>query len=159
MRRMCTRRALGFATLSATFLVLFSALSPSSAQARTIQVVAFHYEQVWGAAVRLIRVDQGFRITDQDRDVGFVLFEYERAGHKAQGSLEIVRVEQDGRPAVRVVVHLAKTPSYMERLLLDQLGQKLRGDFGVPEAPPKKAPERAPEPEGAPDERERDDTN
>lgn len=119
--------------------------TPGTAAARSMDVVPFHYEQVWGAAVRLIRVDQGFRITDQDRDVGFVLFEYVRAGHRAQGSLEIVRVEQDGRPAVRVVVHLAKTPSYMERLLLDQLDRKLKGDFGVPDAPPKKRePEKEP---------------
>jgi hypothetical protein len=124
-------------------LALVSA--PGSVSARSIDVVPFHYEQVWGAAVRLIRVDQGFRITDQDRDVGFVLFEYVRAGHRAQGSLEIVRVEQDGRPAVRVVVHLSKTPSYMERLLLDQLERKLRGDYGVPEAPRESAPEKAPE--------------
>jgi hypothetical protein len=131
------------------WIVLVLSIVPGSAHARSFDVVPFHFEQVWGAAVRLIRVDQGFRITDQDRDVGFVLFEYERAGHRAQGSLELVRVEQDGRPAVRVVVHLAKTPSYMERLLLDQLERKLKSDFGVPETPrkkePPKEPERAPE--------------
>lgn len=128
------------------WMALALSWTPGPALARSIDVVPFHYEQVWGAAVRLIRVDQGFRITDQDREVGFVLFEYVRAGHRAQGSLEVVRVEQDGHPAVRVVVHLSKTPSYMERLLLDQLGQKLKGDFGVPEMPKRREPVKEPEP-------------
>jgi hypothetical protein len=124
-------------------LALALLVSPAIASARSFDVVPFHYEQVWAAAVRLIRVDQGFRITDQDRDVGFLLFDYERAGHRTQGSIEIIRVEQDGRPAVRVVVHLAKSPSYLERLLLDQLGRNLKSDFGVPEPPSRREPDRA----------------
>lgn len=106
--------------------------TPNAAFARSSSVVSYHYDQVWGAAVRLIRVDQGFEISDQDRDVGYILFDYVRSGHRAQGSLELIRGGGSERPEIRVVVHLANTPSYLERLLLDQLERKLRGDYGDP---------------------------
>lgn len=123
-----TSRALSALVIA---LSLFAALPPS-ASARSSSVVSYHYEQVWGAAVRLIRVDQGFAISDQDRDVGYILFDYTRSGHRAQGSLELIRSERSDRPEIRVIVHLSNTPSYLERLLLDQLERKLRGDFGDP---------------------------
>lgn len=138
-------------SLIALGLALGLGLLPHAASARSSSVVAYHYEQVWGAAVRLIRVDQGFAISDQDRDVGYILFDYTRSGHRAQGSLELIRSGASDRPEIRVIVHLANTPSYLERLLLDQLERKLRNDFGDPARPEPPQTPNAPE-ERAPDE-------
>ncbi len=115
-------------------------VAPRVAEARQDSELAYPYEQVWGTAVRLLRVDYGFPIRDRDEDIGFVLFDYQDHGRSFQGSLEVIRTGDDARPGVRVVLQIPSMPSYIERMLLDRLQRKLREDFGIPVPPPSPAP-------------------
>jgi hypothetical protein len=138
----------------ASLLVAIACLgAPRVAEARQDTELSYPYEQVWGAAVRLLRVDYGFPIRDRDEAIGFVLFDYLDRGRSVQGSLEVIRTGEEGAPGVRVVLQIPSMPSYIERMLLDKLSRKLREDFGLPVPPPRPTPP-APEPpsEGEDDE-------
>ena len=119
-------------------------LVPAAAFAKHKSEFVHTYEQVWGSAVRMIRVDYGFPIRDRDEEIGFILFEYKDGERKYPGSMEIVRIEQDGRPAIRVVTQINGMPKYVERMMLDKLKLKLRTDFGVPIDKPIKKPAEPP---------------
>ena len=109
---------------------------PATASARRSDSHAYRYEQVWSAALRLLRVDYGFPIRDRDEDVGFVLFDYVGTGRAVPGSLEVVRTRQNDRDVVRVTLNIPAMPAYVERMILDKLQRKLREEFGEPLAPP-----------------------
>lgn len=114
-------------------LVAFLLASTSiPAEARRSSDHDYRYEQIWSSAVRLLRVDYGFRIRDRDRDIGFVLFDYQEHGRTYPGSLEVVRAEVGGQQKVRVTLNIPAQPSYVERMVLDRLQRKLRADFGEP---------------------------
>lgn len=123
-------------------LIAFLLLAPGSASARRSDAHAYRYEQVWGAALRLIRVDYGFPIRDRDEDVGFVLFDYVGSGRPVPASLEVVRTQQEGRDVVRVTLNIPAMPAYVERMILDKLQRKLREEYGEPLPPPAPPPER-----------------
>jgi len=123
-------------------------LLPGTASARKSQDFTHRYEQVWSAAVRMVRVDLRFQVRDQDPSIGYVLFDYRDTGNRTSpGSIELVRVQQDGRPAVRVVVQVPQKPSYIEQMLIDRLERKLREEFGEPPPPPERPDPPAEEPE------------
>ena len=113
-------------------------LSPATSQAKKTADFRHTYEQVWGAAVRMIRVDQGYAIKDRDEAVGYFLFDYRDDGRKYPGSVELVRIEDQGGGPIRAVIQIPAMPSYIERMLLDKLRKKLINEFGEPAPPPKK---------------------
>ena len=113
-------------------------LSPATSQAKKTADFRHTYEQVWGAAVRMIRVDQGYAIKDRDEAVGYFLFDYRDDGRKYPGSVELVRIEDQGGGPIRAVIQIPAMPSYIERMLLDKLRKKLNNEFGEPAPPPKK---------------------
>jgi len=113
-------------------------LSPATSQAKKTADFRHTYEQVWGAAVRMIRVDQGYAIKDRDEAVGYFLFDYRDDGRKYPGSVELVRIEDQGGGPIRAVIKIPAMPSYIERMLLDKLRKKLINEFGEPAPPPKK---------------------
>ena len=113
-------------------------LSPATSQAKKTADFRHTYEQVWGAAVRMIRVDQGYAIKDRDEAVGYFLFDYRDDGRKYPGSVELVRIEDQGGGPIRAVIQIPAMPSYIERMLLDKLRKKLMNEFGEPAPPPKK---------------------
>lgn len=115
------------------------------AAARRSDVHTYRFEQVWGSAVRMVRVDYGFELRDRDEDIGYLLFDYRDSGRTYPGSLELVRIEERGQPAVRVTLQIPAMPSYVEQMMLDKLGRKLREDHGQPLAPPRETPPSAPE--------------
>jgi hypothetical protein len=123
-----SRRIVG---LTLAILVAFVGV-PSAAFARKQRDFGYRYEQVWSAAVRLLRVDLHARIEDQDPTNGFLIFELREGGRTHPGSLEVIRGELRGQPSVRAVVHLTTLPSYQETLILDKLERKMRDDFGEP---------------------------
>jgi hypothetical protein len=125
-------------------LVLAALLLPSTSQAKKTEDFRHTYEQVWGAAIRLIRVDQGYPIKDRDQSVGYFLFDYEDDGRMYPGSVELVRIADQGGGPIRVVIQIPAMPSYIERMLLDKLEKKLVHEYGEP-APPVKKPEEPPE--------------
>jgi hypothetical protein len=124
-------------------------LAPSFAEARQWTDLPYPIEQSWNAAIRLVRVDMGFSITERDRDSGFLLFTYRDTTRSSPASIELIATDVGGVPGVRVVVQIAQMPSYMERHLLTRLDRKLHDDYGEPRRPLPREPDR-------PRERDRD---
>ena len=123
-------------------------LLPASAAAKKTEDFRHTYDQVWGAAIRLIRVDQGYPIKDRDQTVGYFLFDYVDDGRTYPGSVEMIRIDGQGGNQIRVVMQIPAMPSYIERMLLDKLAKKLVHEYGEPPPPPPKKPAEAPEPSG-----------
>jgi hypothetical protein len=127
------------------------------AEARRELSFDYRYEQVWGAAIRMLRVDYGFQIQDRDPDNGYLLFDYVDAGRTFPGSLELLRVGEGADASVRVAVQVSAMPSYVERMIADHLSQKLLRDYGPPPrrvrrpAPPTRPDADADEDEEAPE--------
>jgi hypothetical protein len=128
-------------------LVAAVLLAPATSQAKKTEDFRHTYDQVWGAAVRLIRVDQGYPIKDRDESVGYFLFDYKDDGRMYPGSVELVRITDQGGGQIRVVIQIPAMPSYIERMLLDKLEKKLVDEFGEPAPPPKKPVDPPPESE------------
>lgn len=122
-------------------VLLITCLTATSAHARKQQELAYRYEQIWNAALRLVKVDLRMPITDKDQDGGYVLFEYVTHGKRYPGSIELVTQPRSARPATVVIVQVQGQPSYVEQMILDRLGKKLEAEVGVPPEPP-----RAPKP-------------
>ncbi len=142
---MLVRRALRPLVFALPFLAGAAAVSllpagaslESAAYAKTNRDSPYTYEQTWNGAVRLIRVDLGYKIEEKDERNGYLLFEYEDKGTKGQGSIEMFR----GDKSVRVVCTLPKFPSYHEIVILDRLERKLREEYGPPPEKPKPPPD------------------
>ncbi len=111
--------------LSLTFLG-----TPGSA--RVSEGTGYSASQVYNAAVRYLRVDSGYRITEKDRDNGYLLFEYPRSagGEPVAASLEVVESEA----GAAFVVQIPSMPSHHEEYLAEALVKKLRTDYGEPPA-------------------------
>lgn len=131
---------------TAQFFVLLAAIAlwalPSPAHARKETDHRYHFEQVWSAAVRLVRVDLRYPIEDQDASIGYVLFQYQDRGRAYPGSIELVRTQVEGVEYVRTVVQIPSMPSYVEQIILDRLDRKLRAEFGAPPERPRREPTR-----------------
>lgn len=112
----------------------------STAHARVTQDLPYAPDVTWNAAIRMIRVDMGFSITERDRESGFVLFTYRDAARNTAGSIEFVPTTIDGVQGVRAIVQLPAMPSYAERHLLTRLDRKLHEEYGEPRRPPRTAP-------------------
>jgi hypothetical protein len=114
-----------------------------SASARSDYDSTYGYDRTWTAALRLVRVDLGFKITEKDEASGYLMFDYKSPeSHGASpGSIELVR---SGDGSVRVVVQLTQMPRYHEQLMVDELAKKMRREYGDPPtlqpAPPTKPP-------------------
>ncbi len=121
----------------AAIVIVFVLLSPATSQAKKTADFRHTYDQVWGAAIRMIRVDQGYAIKDRDQAVGYFLFDYRDDGRTYPGSVELVRIKDQGGGSIRAVVQIPAMPSYIERMLLDKLRKKLVDEHGEP-PPPKK---------------------
>lgn len=117
-----------------------------AASARRDVELPYRFEQVWSSAVRLVRVDYGFRIVDRDVEAGYLLFDYTSGGRTVPGSIEVIRREVAERASVRVVLSIPAMPGYVERMMLDKLRRKVEEDHGPPPKAKKepKAPEKEP---------------
>ena len=119
--------------LGLAFAVLL--LWAGGAQARREQAFSYPYSRVWTAAVRMMRVDFESPITEKDRESGYFLFDYPDAGKQYPGSVEVVRVLENGIETARVVVQVSALPTYVEQMMLDRLARKLNQEFGAPQVP------------------------
>lgn len=118
--------------------VIFAAccvLAPSIAESRQSADLPYPIEQAWNAAVRLVRVDMNFAITERDRETGFLLFTYRDTTRASAASLELIPADVGGVVGVRVIAQIPSMPSYMERHLLTRLDRKLHEDYGEPRRP------------------------
>jgi hypothetical protein len=131
-------------------LLLAAALTaPAYAALRTGDAIAsvaydspYSFEQTFGTALRLVRVDLGCKITEKDEGNGYLLFEYTspESGKRAhRGSIEVVR----GKQGTHVAVQLPTLPSYHEQMIVDALSRKLLAEHGEP---PRAKPAPAPPP-------------
>lgn len=133
----------------AALVIVGLALIPGGAGARQQAEYAHRFEQVWSAAIRLIRVDYGCTIGDRDEEIGFFTFEWRDGNRTHPGSMEVVRFRgANGAEQVRAVVQIPAMPSYVELMILDRLGRKLLEDYGEPPRPPR---ERRDPPRDGPD--------
>jgi hypothetical protein len=121
-------------------LVSPRALAASSAE------LGYSRLQVYSGALRYLRIDLGYQITEKDADAAYLLFKYQPHDQKETsfGAFEIVEV--DGR--VRLLVKLPRMPAYHESVLRDGLVRKLREDYGDVDIPRDKPPRK-----GEPDEK------
>jgi hypothetical protein len=117
--------------LFAAFTVVFALTRSEDARASVGYTSPYTYEQTYGTALRLLRVDMGLSIREKDKDLGYVLFDYkspESGDRIHNGAIELVRLS-DG---VQVAVQLPAMPSYHERMLVDALAKKLESEYGTP---------------------------
>ena len=143
-----SRTVLG-ATVAACALLVATA----AAEAKSAYESPYGYQRTWNAALRLVRVDNGWKITEKDEASGYLLFEYSapQIAKSTPGSLELVK-PQDPDGAVSVLVQLPQMPHYHEQVILDALASKMRHEYGDPPEHRPVAPTAPPEPDGgAPD--------
>jgi hypothetical protein len=122
------------AALAAPVLV---ALPSPEAGAASAYESRYTFEQTFGTALRLLRVDLGCKITEKDADNGYLLFDYtsgESGKQVHHGSVEVVRSPK----GAHVTVQLASLPRYHEQMIVDALVRKLLAEHGEP--PREKAP-------------------
>jgi hypothetical protein len=125
-----------------------------SAEAETTYESAYGFDRTWNAALRMVRVDMGCKVTEKDDQSGYLMFEYHSAesGRKtSDGSIEFIRSKDPDAP-VRLVIQLPQMPRYHEQVMLDTLVRKMRSEYGDPPQPkPKPAPPPPPSKEPARD--------
>ncbi len=110
--------------------------------------------QVYSGALRYLRIDLGYEITEKDADAAYLLFKYRTRERESDtfGAFEIIETKE----GVRLAVKLPQMPSYHENVLRDGLVRKLREDYGEesPKPPRRKkgAPKKDDDDEDAPTE-------
>ncbi|HSC87322.1 MAG TPA: hypothetical protein VLC09_08640, partial [Polyangiaceae bacterium] len=132
-----TRRAGHRFATWATGLVLASLTLVAPARARVQHSTGYSKSQTFNGALRFIRIDHGYKVTEKDAENGYLLFEYKTSSAEpTTGSVEVIEQEE----GVLVVVQLAKMPEHHERYLAEGLLAKLRSDYGEP--PQRQKPEK-----------------
>ena len=117
----------------------FVAIESKEACASVAYESPYSFEQTFGTALRLLRVDLGCKITEKDVDGGYVLFDYtstESGKRVHRGSIEVVRSKE----GAHVTVQLPTLPRYHEQMIVDALAKKLTAEHGEPAPRPKPAP-------------------
>jgi hypothetical protein len=136
--------------LRSVFVTLAALAMTAAADARTVRDQPYSRDNTWNAAIRLIRVDLGCRITERDVDNGYFTFDWRDGRRTVPGSLEVIPTQIDGRPGTRVIVQISDMPGYVESMVLTQLSRKLHADFGEPPTPPRAPPPPGPAPSEPP---------
>lgn len=127
-------------------LVALGGLLPAPAAADAEASFTYDHDIVWSTAVRLLRVDLGYEIAEQDRDNGYLLFVIHEHGRDYQGAVEFVRgTGERGVVTVELSVRVTGQPLSAEETILRKLRTKLREDYGLPPREPA-ATTPAPEP-------------
>ena len=143
-------------------IVAFVALTLTStapAVAKVSHSSPYSYEQTFGSALRLLKVDLDVEVTELNPDWGFVTFNYvstESGKRKNRGSFTFIKNEDDRE--VTVVLQIPDMPSYHEQLIMGKLKHKLEDEHGEPPRrpdPPKdKRPKDKEPPKDEPDQGE-----
>jgi hypothetical protein len=145
--RQLVRLRCGAKWLGCLFPALVLLTLAGTASARAEAEVAYTREQVFSAALRYLRVDLAYEVTEKDPDAAYLLFSFaapEVHGKVARGSIEVIQRQR----TVRLLVNLPELPTYREEVLKGGLLEKLRSEYGepsTPEEPPEKVPPKKPE--------------
>ncbi len=118
------------------------------AEAETAYESAYGFDRTWNAALRMVRVDMGCKITEKDDQSGYLMFEYHssESGKKvSNGSMEFIKPKEPDAP-VRLVIQLPEMPRYHEQVMLDTLVRKMRAEYGDAPQPRPKPPAPPPAP-------------
>ena len=129
-------------------LGLFVAMLVSPAAARVEAQSEYTKAQTFSAALRYLRVDLGYEVTEKDDTAAYLLFKYPIDGKRdasSQGSVEVV----EAGSSVKVFVQMPQVPEYQERMLRDGLLRKLQQEYGAPPPKPPAQP-KTPEKPAAP---------
>jgi hypothetical protein len=135
----------------AAVLVVAAGIVEAPASAKSTYESPYGYDRTWNAALRLVRVDNGWKITEKDSNSGYLLFEYTspESSKATAGSIELVKNRDLDSLAVSVLVQLPQMPHYHEQVILDALASKMRREYGdAPERrppPPPAAPKEQPD--------------
>lgn len=122
-----TLRRLAFASLL---------LLPCAAQASSTTELAYTRAQIFSGALRYLRIDLGYEVTERDADAAYLLFSYTPLNNKQPtfGAIEIIEREK----SVRLTVKLPQMPSYHEAVIRDGLVRKLKEEYGAERSEPRK---------------------
>jgi hypothetical protein len=120
-------------------------LDSRPATARADADTHYSLSQTFGAALRYLRVDLGFEVTEKDPEAAYLLFKYRVPGEpkrEVPGALELVKLDKK----VRIFVKIPQMPVLHEQLLRDGLLRKLAQEYGEigrpsPEKPKSPAPD------------------
>jgi hypothetical protein len=129
-----------FSRVGAVVALMFAAylVAATTARAKVDADSYYTLPQVYGAALRYLRVDLGYEVTEKDPEAAYLLFRYRVPGdpkREVAGSIEMVRLERK----VRIFVKVPQMPQLHEQLLRDGLLKKLAQEYGEP---PRPAPEK-----------------
>jgi hypothetical protein len=143
LRRLLVPTATTITLLAGT--AMLAVVAPQScaervAHAKSGMESAYTYEQTWNTALRLVRVDLGYKIIEKDEKAGYILFEYNEKGTASNASIELL----PGERTIRVICQIPKFPSYHETVVLDRLARKLKDEHGAPVEKPKPQPDAGP---------------
>jgi hypothetical protein len=120
--------AVATATIAAA---AYGLLGARTVDAKTAFDSPYSLAQTYNSALRLVRVDLGFKVTERDPAAAYVMFDYKNstAGDRVvPGSIEML----DSQTGVKVIVQLPQMPRYHEAVLSDALRKKLREEYGEP---------------------------
>jgi hypothetical protein len=103
------------------------------ADAKATYESPYGFDRTWNAAMRLVRVDNGWKVTEKEESSGYILFDYRspEGAKVSPGSIELVKAH-DPDATVSVLVQLPQMPHYHEQVLLDALSSKMRREYGDP---------------------------
>ena len=114
------------------------------ASAKVSYPCPYSLSQTYSAALRLLRVDNGYTVTERDPEAAYIMFDYsspESGTRVTPGAIEMV----PRGDAVMVVVKLPQMPRYHEDVLLNALKRKLESEYGEPTKPSKPKPDERPD--------------
>lgn len=115
----------------AASMIILALMRAPDASASVSYTSPYTIDQTYSTALRMLHVDNGFKILEKDKETGFILFEYtspESGTKPCSGSLELVETKQ----GVHVSVQITQMPQYHERAMVDQLAKKLLTEYGDP---------------------------
>ncbi len=137
-------KAVFVGALSGVTVAAAIAATAPFADAKATYESPYGFDRTWNAALRLVRVDNGWKVTEKEEASGYILFDYKspEGSKTSPGSIELVKARDPLGP-VSVLVQLPQMPHYHEQVLLDSLASKMRREYGDP--PVHKKPEPAPD--------------
>lgn len=131
-------------------LLLAAAFCSNSASAKSSQDLRYTRSQIFSGALRYLRIDLGYEVTEKDPDAAYLLFRYVPQGKNEPtfGAVEIIERDK----SVQLSIKLPAMPTYHEAVIRDGLVQKLRDEYGAePKRPEPEEKEKPKEPSEAPD--------
>jgi hypothetical protein len=142
-------KAVFVGVVSGVVVMLAIVFGSAGADAKSSYESPYGYDRTWQAAVRFVVVDMGWKVTDKDKDNGYISFDYRspESSKASPGTFELVRGSDADAP-VSVLAQLPDMPHYHEEVILDGLKTKMRREYGDPPEHKKKPPAEAPPSDG-----------